>query len=212
MFAFFASDSSLLIRGLVWLLSQPLFWAALGILVGPYLFFRGFRLLQRKRLILDIPRSTIRAAAIGPGEVSGKAVGPYTLISPIGGKECLYYRVVIRAYKQAASYGGYARDADVALIAFAFGFLRQAFRQQSGEIIDEVCAPLFIEDETGELMIFPKGAETQLPTAGGDGGEYLRKILRRHGYAQEDFRAAEELRSEERRVGKECRSRWSPYH
>ena len=23
---------------------------------------------------------------------------------------------------------------------------------------------------------------------------------------------AEELRSEERRVGKECRSRWSPYH
>ena len=24
--------------------------------------------------------------------------------------------------------------------------------------------------------------------------------------------AAEEVRSEERRVGKECRSRWSPYH
>ena len=24
--------------------------------------------------------------------------------------------------------------------------------------------------------------------------------------------AAEQLRSEERRVGKECRSRWSPYH
>ena len=26
------------------------------------------------------------------------------------------------------------------------------------------------------------------------------------------FRTAEDLRSEERRVGKECRSRWSPYH
>ena len=26
------------------------------------------------------------------------------------------------------------------------------------------------------------------------------------------FRKAKERRSEERRVGKECRSRWSPYH
>ena len=26
------------------------------------------------------------------------------------------------------------------------------------------------------------------------------------------FRSATEIRSEERRVGKECRSRWSPYH
>src|SRR3989449_9781852 len=27
-----------------------------------------------------------------------------------------------------------------------------------------------------------------------------------------DFETLDELRSEERRVGKECRSRWSPYH
>src|SRR2546429_10033227 len=27
-----------------------------------------------------------------------------------------------------------------------------------------------------------------------------------------NYRTLEELRSEERRVGKECRSRWSPYH
>ena len=27
-----------------------------------------------------------------------------------------------------------------------------------------------------------------------------------------DFDEAEKARSEERRVGKECRSRWSPYH
>ena len=29
---------------------------------------------------------------------------------------------------------------------------------------------------------------------------------------QEVFMAMPEVRSEERRVGKECRSRWSPYH
>ena len=43
------------------------------------------------------------------------------------------------------------------------------------------------------------------------------KILARHGagYDGVDLAAAREygvLRSEERRVGKECRSRWSPYH
>src|SRR5216684_3163709 len=33
-----------------------------------------------------------------------------------------------------------------------------------------------------------------------------------HGAAAEQVAAAEQFRSEERRVGKECRSRWSPYH
>ena len=30
--------------------------------------------------------------------------------------------------------------------------------------------------------------------------------------AAEDAAALKKMRSEERRVGKECRSRWSPYH
>src|SRR3712207_9581635 len=40
--------------------------------------------------------------------------------------------------------------------------------------------------------------------------------LEKCGYHQEELSQARpedmELRSEERRVGKECRSRWSPYH
>src|SRR6266567_5464790 len=37
-------------------------------------------------------------------------------------------------------------------------------------------------------------------------------LERRHGSRSTDgFYAAERTRSEERRVGKECRSRWSPY-
>ena len=74
------------LRQLISLLSQPLFWAVLGIVVGPYLFYLGFRLFQRKRLILDIPRSSVLAAAIGAVEVCGKAVGPYTLVSPLQSK------------------------------------------------------------------------------------------------------------------------------
>lgn len=152
-----------LLRQLIWLLSQPLFWAALGVVVGPYLFYRGFRLFQRKRLILDIPRSSVRASAIGAVEVAGKAVGPYTLVSPLSSRDCLYYRVVIRV-----------------------------FRKKRRPIIDEACAPLFVDDGTGELMIYPAGAEMQWTGVAGDGGEYLTRVLARHGAAREDLVDAQE--------------------
>ena len=157
------SDTGYPLRQLIWLLSHPLFWAALGLVIGPYLFYRGFRLLQRKRLILDIPRSTVRAAAMGGVEVSGKAVGPYTLVSPLSQRDCLYYRVVIRV-----------------------------LRKSSSPIIDELCAPLFIDDGTGELMICPKGAGMQLTGSEGDGGEYLTHVLARHGLSRDDLESAEE--------------------
>lgn len=152
-----------LVRLLLWLLSQPLFWAALGVVIGPYMFYRGFRLLQLKRLILDIPRSTIRAAAIGAVEVSGKAVGPYTLVSPLTARDCLYYRVVIRVLKRTTP------------------------------IIDEVCAPLFINDGTGDLMIYPESAELQWTGQQGDGGEYLDHALARHGFSTAGLVSAEEF-------------------
>src|SRR5256885_6497652 len=39
-----------------------------------------------------------------------------------------------------------------------------------------------------------------------------RRVLASHTYAHRATQVAALLRSEERRVGKECRSRWSPYH
>src|SRR5437588_158090 len=84
-----------MLRLLIWLLSQPLFWAVTGVTAGPFFFFLGFRTLQRKRLIMDIPGSSVRAAALGRVEVSGTAVGPYVLTAPMSGSECLYYRVVV---------------------------------------------------------------------------------------------------------------------
>jgi hypothetical protein len=90
--------SRILNHPVLWLLQQPLFWAVLGVLVGPFLFYRGFRLLRLKRLVLDTPRSKVRAAALGEVEVVGKASGPYTLVSPLRKTDCFYYRVVVRVH------------------------------------------------------------------------------------------------------------------
>ena len=40
----------------------------------------------------------------------------------------------------------------------------------------------------------------------------MRLCLADSGDSVEDANFVESMRSEERRVGKECRSRWSPYH
>jgi hypothetical protein len=119
---------------LIWMLSQPLFWAVTGTLVGPFLFFRGFRLLQLKRRISNVPRSTIRAAAVGPVEISGTAMGPYTVIAPLSDSQCLYYRLVVEANPH--------------------GDLKDK--------IHELCTPLFIDDGTGTLMVYPHGSELRL--------------------------------------------------
>ena len=137
-----------MIRLLIWLLSQPLLWAALGVASGPYFFWRGFRLLQRKRVILDTPRSTIRAAALGSVEITGKAVGPYTLVAPLSHTDCFYYRLVIESNPQ--------------------GDLRKN--------IQEMCAPIFLDDGTGTLMIYPQGSELLLPPSG-ERGEYGKLAL-----------------------------------
>ena len=44
----------------------------------------------------------------------------------------------------------------------------------------------------------------------GNIGRDIRALRRSRNWTLNDL--AEQLRSEERRVGKECRSRWSPYH
>src|SRR5919198_2053383 len=68
--------------------------AALAACAGLFLFYRGFRLLQRKRLILNTPTSKIRSASLGLVEVNGLAAGPYTMNAPITGVPCFYYRTL----------------------------------------------------------------------------------------------------------------------
>ncbi len=152
-----------MIRLLIWLISQPSLWAGLGVILGPYFFWRGFLLLQRKRLIMDTPRSTIRSAALGHVEITGKVVGPYTLVAPMSHADCIYYRLVIESNPQ--------------------GDLRDS--------IHEMCTPMFLDDGTGMLMIFPHGAELLLPPSS-ERSEYDKLALALTGYSEGNPEFAQE--------------------
>ena len=77
----------------------------------------------------------------------------------------------------------------------------------SGVTIGDICKPVLSQDNNDTKKIKEKKIEVMLKnsdavyimTGPASRGDYVKKAL-------------ENGRSEERRVGKECRSRWSPYH
>jgi len=119
--------------------SGLLLWCVVGFCAGIGLFIYGFRLLQRRRLILDTPQSKIRSASMGMVEVSGLAVGPYTMVAPITARSCYYYRTLVWEWKQSG------RDKTWVKIA--------------GECMH---VPFFVDDNTGRLLVDPRGADLDL--------------------------------------------------
>src|SRR5256885_9219169 len=108
---------------------------------------------------------------------------------------------------------------------FAYGHemcagFQRAFEDNGGKIIQKIFTPLATPDY-GTYVAQVKGADAIfLGTAGANGFRFLRQFIE---YGLKDkmaviggMTALDESvlrnRSEERRVGKECRSRWSPYH
>src|ERR1017187_884592 len=84
--------------------------------------------------------------------------------------------------------------------ALAVDVLRQRDR--------DAAAKRILDDEIERLEIAQRVAPDR---AFGDVLEGFRHALRRQ-FAREKIPMLGVVRSEERRVGKECRSRWSPYH
>ena len=73
---------------------------------------------------------------------------------------------------------------------------------------------LVVEDESylAEAIATGLRRETMAVDVAGDGAEALAQVeIADYDVVVLD-RDLPQLRSEERRVGKECRSRWSPYH
>ena len=116
-----------------------LVWCGGGFCAGIGLFIYGFKLLQRRRLILDTPFSKIRSAAMGMVEVSGLAVGPYTMIAPITARPCYYYRTLVWEYKQRGK--------------------NKEWVKVAGECMH---VPFFVDDNTGRMLVDPRGADLDL--------------------------------------------------
>lgn len=144
-------------------------WAALifgtsGVAAGFFVFFRGFGLLQRKRWIEDTPVSRISSAAIGKVKIFGRATGPYTLISPLAGVDCYYYRAEATEVSDDRDDEGSAQRAE-----------------------ETIFTPLFVEDDTGCMLIDPRGAQLEIPSEYEEDiesesmSECARRFLRRHG-------------------------------
>lgn len=119
--------------------TRLLFWCAVGFCAGIYLFFHGFQLLERRRLILDTPLSKIRSASMGMVEISGLAVGPYTMIAPITARPCYYHRTIVWEWKQRGKSKEWVKVA-----------------------AECMHVPFFVDDNTGRMMVDPRGAEIEL--------------------------------------------------
>jgi hypothetical protein len=114
-------------------------WPAAGIFIGICGFVLGFRVLKRKRLILNTPASKIRSASMGLVEISGMASGPHVVTSPLKQIECYYYRSTAWHLKHSGKTSKWV------------------------EVADEILhVPFYVDDSTDKLLIDPTGAGISL--------------------------------------------------
>lgn len=111
-------------------------YMVIGIVAGIVLFYRGFRMLQFKRLVLNTPFSKIRSASMGLVEVSGAAIGPQTIPAGITGAACYYYCATAWELRQSGNSRQWKKVAEETLYV-----------------------PFFVDDSTGRLLIDPQGAD-----------------------------------------------------
>jgi hypothetical protein len=111
-------------------------WTTIGAGIGVYLFVRGFRMLQFKRLILNTPLSKVRSASMGLVELSGMAVGPSTIPAGVTGDPCYYYRATAWERRQSGNSSEWKQVANESLFV-----------------------PFFVQDDTGKMLVNAQGAD-----------------------------------------------------
>lgn len=114
---------------------------AFGFIFGISGFFWGFTRFRRKRLIENIPTSTVRGLAMGLTELIGNAHQKIGLKSPFSLSDCVLYTYTIERYERGNKSSHW--------VNIAKG--------------DSFYAPFFLQDDTGKVLVAPKGAELILP-------------------------------------------------
>lgn len=124
----------------------------IGLAAGVYFFYKGFRLLQRKRLILNTPASKIRSASMGLVEISGLATGPYVMRSPLKAVDCYYYQSTAWEMRQRGKNSEWVKVAE-----------------------ENLHVPFYVDDSTDKVLVDPRGADMDLHCDFHE--EYHRSIL-----------------------------------
>lgn len=115
------------------------FYSIMGEVAGIYFFFKGFKVLKEKRIIQNIPTSTIRAIPVGEVEIKGKAKSKYKLSTPISKVPCIFFRYIEEEFRRVGKNYKWVKILDI----------KSDF-------------PFYIEDDTGTVKIDPKGADLKL--------------------------------------------------
>lgn len=121
--------------------NKDIFNALFFLGAGIWSFFWGFMRLRRKRLIENIPTSTIRGLALGLVELIGKAEKTTLLKSPFTNTECVFYRYSVERYENRGKSSSWVK------IAQGNSFY----------------CPFWINDGTGKILVFPQSAELIMP-------------------------------------------------
>ena len=120
----------------------------LGFGFGIYSFFKGFKLLRRKRFIENIPTSKIRSLAMGLVEIFGKVgictdkkIASVALKSPVNGASCVYYDIKVEEYRRSGKHSHWAT------------------------VHHRMCGvPFYVSDNTGRVLVNPNGATVDIPS------------------------------------------------
>lgn len=115
-------------------------YTIIGFIFGLILFIKGFIWLKQKRLIENMPTSKVRSIAMGLVEIFGKVAPSKILKSPFSNKDCVYYKYTIEEYRRT---GKHSRWVTV---------------KKGEEVVH-----FYLEDDTGKVLIDPKGANVDIP-------------------------------------------------
>lgn len=117
-------------------------WAGIIVILGIWLFFKGFVHLNQKRLIQNIPTSKINALALGLVEIKGRArpFSPRPLKSPYAKVDCVFYHFEVRQFIHGPRGGG------------------------GWKVISEASSgvPFYVDDGNGRVLVDPKKAKIKL--------------------------------------------------
>lgn len=129
---------------MIWDMLEDKFYTIIFFGIGIFFFFGGFMSLRRKRVVENIPTSTVRGMAMGLVELIGKAKtisksnAPFK--GPLSGADCAYYRFTV---ERLVRYG----------------------RRSHWEAIakgDSSFCHFWLIDDTGRVAVVPKGADMRI--------------------------------------------------